>query len=60
MKIGMVGLGRMGSGMTRRLEANGHDVATYDGSEISLKGGGGPTCLTRPLGRGSVTPAAGS
>jgi 6-phosphogluconate dehydrogenase len=30
MKIGMVGLGRMGSGMTRRIEANGHDVATYD------------------------------
>jgi 6-phosphogluconate dehydrogenase len=30
MKIGMVGLGRMGSGMTRRLEAHGHDVATYD------------------------------
>jgi 6-phosphogluconate dehydrogenase len=26
----MVGLGRMGSGMTRRLEANGHEVATYD------------------------------
>ena len=30
MKIGMVGLGRMGSGMTRQLEANGHEVATYD------------------------------
>jgi 6-phosphogluconate dehydrogenase len=30
MKIGMVGLGRMGSGMTRRLEKNGHEVATYD------------------------------
>ncbi|MBA2384414.1 MAG: decarboxylating 6-phosphogluconate dehydrogenase [Actinobacteria bacterium] len=30
MKIGMVGLGRMGSGMTRRIEANGHEVATYD------------------------------
>jgi len=30
MKIGMVGLGRMGSGMTRRLEANGHEIATYD------------------------------
>jgi 6-phosphogluconate dehydrogenase len=26
----MVGLGRMGSGMTRRLEAHGHEVATYD------------------------------
>ena len=30
MKIGMVGLGRMGSGMTRRLEAHGHEVATFD------------------------------
>lgn len=36
----------------RRLEAAGVEVATYDGSEISLKGGGGPTCLTRPLVRG--------
>jgi 6-phosphogluconate dehydrogenase len=30
MKIGMVGLGRMGSGMTKRLEARGHELATYD------------------------------
>jgi len=30
VKIGMVGLGRMGSGMTRRLEAAGHEIATYD------------------------------
>ena len=30
MKIGMVGLGRMGSGMSRRLEAHGQEVATYD------------------------------
>jgi hypothetical protein len=27
-------------------------VWTYEGSEISVKGGGGPTCLTRPLARG--------
>ena len=26
-------------------------VRVYDGYEISLKGGGGPTCLTRPLAR---------
>jgi N-dimethylarginine dimethylaminohydrolase len=31
------------------LERAGADVVTYDGSEISLKGGGGPTCLTRPI-----------
>ncbi len=31
------------------LEAKGVEVWTYDGAEISLKGEGGPTCLTRPL-----------
>jgi 6-phosphogluconate dehydrogenase len=29
MKLGMVGLGRMGGNMTRRLERDGHEVATY-------------------------------
>jgi N-dimethylarginine dimethylaminohydrolase len=29
-------------------------VHTYPGAEISLKGGGGPTCLTRPLQRQSA------
>lgn len=33
------------------LEKAGCKVLTYDGSEISVKGGGGPTCLTRPLER---------
>lgn len=32
-----------------RLEAAGCDVTTYCGDEISRKGEGGPTCLTRPL-----------
>jgi N-dimethylarginine dimethylaminohydrolase len=36
----------------RRLEAKGCEVLTYDGTEISRKGQGGPTCLTRPLVRG--------
>ncbi len=36
----------------RRMEAAGVDVRTYRGEEISLKGDGGPTCLTRPLDRG--------
>jgi dimethylargininase len=36
----------------RRLERAGVDVATYSGDEISRKGDGGPTCLTRPLLRG--------
>ena len=30
MKMGMVGLGRMGSGMTKRLQQAGHDIKTYD------------------------------
>ena len=30
MQLGMVGLGRMGSGMTKRLEENGHEIKTYD------------------------------
>jgi dimethylargininase len=33
------------------LEAHGCQVHVYDGSEISLKGDGGPTCLTAPLWR---------
>src|SRR5919112_6691385 len=30
MQLGMVGLGRMGSGMTERLERDGHELKTYD------------------------------
>jgi len=36
-------------GVRRALEARGVDVHVYDGSELSLKGDGGPTCLTQPL-----------
>jgi N-dimethylarginine dimethylaminohydrolase len=36
----------------RRMEAAGVEVRTYRGDEISRKGDGGPTCLTRPLRRG--------
>lgn len=31
------------------LEAEGVEVLDYDGEDLSLKGCGGPTCLTRPL-----------
>lgn len=31
------------------LEKAGATVHEYEGQEISLKGGGGPTCLTRPI-----------
>ena len=41
-----------GNPVTRaRLEDAGAQVYEYDGGDISLKGGGGPTCLTRPLTR---------
>jgi 6-phosphogluconate dehydrogenase len=30
MQLGMIGLGRMGNGMTRRLEEHGHKIKTYD------------------------------
>jgi N-dimethylarginine dimethylaminohydrolase len=32
-----------------RLEKAGCKVIEYEGAEISVKGGGGPTCLTRPV-----------
>jgi N-dimethylarginine dimethylaminohydrolase len=42
-----------GNPITRsRMEAAGVAVMTYAGSDISLKGAGGPTCLTRPFWRG--------
>ena len=39
-----------GNPLTQKLlEQEGVLVDTYDGSEISMKGSGGPTCLTRPF-----------
>jgi 6-phosphogluconate dehydrogenase len=38
MQLGMVGLGRMGSGMTGRLQQDGHDVKTYDPQVESTAG----------------------
>jgi dimethylargininase len=35
-----------------RLHEAGFDVRTFQGSELCINGGGGPTCLTRPLLRG--------
>ena len=37
----------------RRLEAEGVEIIEYVGEEISNRGSGGPTCLTRPLWRAS-------
>ena len=38
------------------LERAGARVREYAGQEISVKGAGGPTCLTRPLARAPVQP----
>lgn len=45
-----VGLALEGNPQTRRrLEAAGVELRTYRGDELSRKGDGGPTCLTRPV-----------
>ncbi len=38
MQLGMIGLGRMGSNMTARLDDDGHDVKTYDPNVPSTAG----------------------
>ncbi len=38
MQLGMVGLGRMGAGMTERLRQGGHEVQTYDPKVESTAG----------------------
>ncbi len=38
MQLGMVGLGRMGANMVRRLLANGHDCVVYDRSPETVAG----------------------
>jgi N-dimethylarginine dimethylaminohydrolase len=41
-----------GNPETRRmLEAKGCEVHTFDATEVGINGGGGPTCLTRPVWR---------
>ena len=36
----------------QRLRESGFNLKTFTGSELCVNGGGGPTCLTRPLSRG--------
>lgn len=44
-----------GNPKTRRaLDSAGVEVIEYVGNEISVKGSGGPTCLTRPIARAPV------
>jgi len=37
MQLGMIGLGRMGANMVRRLQKNGHQCVVYDRSPESVK-----------------------
>ena len=37
MQLGMIGLGRMGANMVRRLEKGGHQCVVYDRSQDSVK-----------------------
>src|SRR5437588_4870487 len=37
MQLGMIGLGRMGANMVRRLQKNGHKCIVYDRSADSVK-----------------------
>ena len=37
MQLGMIGLGRMGANMVRRLEKNGHKCVVYDRSADAVK-----------------------
>ena len=36
MQLGMIGLGRMGANMVRRLVRNGHQCVVYDRSEQAV------------------------
>ncbi|MGH9031049.1 MAG: phosphogluconate dehydrogenase (NAD(+)-dependent, decarboxylating) [Acidimicrobiia bacterium] len=37
MQLGMIGLGRMGNGLVRRLMADGHECVVYDVNEAAVK-----------------------
>ena len=50
MQLGMIGLGRMGANMVRRLQKNGHQCVVYDRSADSVKqlSGEGATGSSKP------------
>src|SRR5262245_26985573 len=37
MQLGMIGLGRMGAGLVRRLMGDGHECVVYDVNEAAVK-----------------------
>ncbi len=61
MQLGMIGLGRMGANLTRRLMRDGHEVVVYDVNAdavaaLEAEGATGAT-VARGL-RGGASPAA--
>jgi 6-phosphogluconate dehydrogenase len=60
MQIGIVGLGRMGGNIARRLMAKGHDVVAYDRSEDAVnalaKSGAKPARTIEEFATGLTTP----
>ena len=46
MQIGIIGLGRMGANIGRRLISQGHQVVGYDASAAAVKGLEGATGAT--------------
>jgi N-dimethylarginine dimethylaminohydrolase len=52
IRPGVVVLGESAPKVRAQLEAKGVEVHTYANSDVSVKGDGGPTCLTAPLLRG--------
>jgi N-dimethylarginine dimethylaminohydrolase len=52
VRPGVVVIGESAPKVVRQLEAKGVEVHTYANSDVSVKGDGGPTCLTAPLLRG--------
>ena len=47
MQLGMIGLGRMGASMVRRLTRGGHECVVYDVSRKPSR----PSCIRAPSGR---------
>lgn len=52
VRPGVVIMGDGAPSVRRALERRGVEVHVYEGSDVSRKGDGGPTCLTAPLWRG--------
>lgn len=44
MQIGMIGLGRMGTGLVRRLTRDGHKCVVYDVNAARREEARGPQC----------------